>query len=259
MLFIASLSARGFAFNTAKLYISAISFQCKISVSTDTTKHYLVGKLLEGFRRSSQHKKVRLPITISILVTIVNALQHVTSNTYEQKLFAAAFSLAFFGFFRVGELVITKNNGHQVLKRNDIHINSDEILVHLRYTKTDQAGKGTQIKIHKRDKGVCPLQLMTNYLQTRPQCEGPLFCHLDGRPLTRNQFSVVLKKALATNDIGYKLYNTHSFRIGAATTAAALGYSEETIKLAGRWSSNAYKSYIHSLPYAHVVPRLCQS
>ena len=38
-------------------------------------------------------------------------------------------------------------------------------------------------------------------------------------------------------------YASHSFRIGAATTAAAAG-----LKSLGRWSSNAYLSYIHCQP-----------
>ena len=39
-------------------------------------------------------------------------------------------------------------------------------------------------------------------------------------------------------------YVSHSFRIGAATTAAAVGILAWLIKTLGRWSSNAYMDYI---------------
>ncbi len=38
----------------------------------------------------------------------------------------------------------------------------------------------------------------------------------------------------------------HSFRIGAATTAAHKGLSQQQIQELGRWSSEAFKSYIRS-------------
>ena len=40
-------------------------------------------------------------------------------------------------------------------------------------------------------------------------------------------------------------YNTHSFRIKAATTAASAGLLSWLIKILGRWPSVAYRKYIH--------------
>jgi hypothetical protein len=39
-------------------------------------------------------------------------------------------------------------------------------------------------------------------------------------------------------------YKGHSFRIGAATHATTLGFSEPYIRQLGRWNSNAVQRYI---------------
>ncbi|RXN33881.1 poly [Labeo rohita] len=74
-------------------------------------------------------------------------------------------------------------------------------------------------------------------------------------------------------------FSSHSFRIGAATTAAQKGLSQQQIQALGRWSSEAFKSYIRhpfqfpfrngSSPLQHplsvplasfpTLPQLCRS
>lgn len=40
-------------------------------------------------------------------------------------------------------------------------------------------------------------------------------------------------------------FSGHSFRIGAASTAAARGIHESTIQTLGLWNSDCYKCYVH--------------
>lgn len=67
---------------------------------------------------------------------------------------------------------------------------------------------------------------------------------MDGLPISRQYFTQQLRLALAFCNLDLQSYNTHSFRIGAATTAASLGFSELQIQSMGRWNSSAFKKYI---------------
>ena len=157
--------------------------------------------------------------------------------------------MAFFCFLRVGEITASKQNDpmvHRAIAIQDVRTvdKGNAMLVTLRYSKTDQLGQGTTLKISKLPGITCPVSSLIYYLSMRPKVSGPLLCHLNGKPLTRHQFSAILQKALTAIGPHLRNYKSHSFRLGAATTAAQQGWSIDKIKESGRWASDAYKHYI---------------
>ena len=68
----------------------------------------------------------------------------------------------------------------------------------------------------------------------------------DGRALTRERFVDQVRKVLQEAGIDQSAYSGHSFRIGAATTAAAQGIQDSLIKTMGRWQSVAYQLYVRT-------------
>lgn len=205
--------------------------------------------MLEGLRRTKGAKDQRLPITAEILTKIINKLSSICSSLYETRLFTAAYTLAYHGFLRVGELVYTKQGQtHQILSLDNVQILKDGnfqfIRLHLQHSKCDQVGKGTTIDICQTDSQICPVKHLRSYLALRPNLIGPLFCHFDGSGLSRYQFCSVLTKTLKVLGIDSSGYKSHSFRIGAASDCAAKNLSEHEIMKKGRWKSAAYKSYI---------------
>ena len=155
-------------------------------------------------------------------------------------------------FLRVGEFDESGLSVRHILCRSDLLIiyESNTMHVVLRSPKTDQLGHKTQLEVSKhQNDSVCPISNMQSYLDVRPNIEGTLFCHLNGKPLSRYQVSSMLIKAIRFIGLNDEEYNTHSFRIGAATTASLMGKSEDEIKKLGRWSSNVFSKYIRSLTF----------
>ena len=72
--------------------------------------------------------------------------------------------------------------------------------------------------------------------------EGPFSKFYDGSFLTPQRFKTFIKSVLIAQDHGS--YSAHSVKIGAALTAAALGYPKYVIQKLGQWKSDAYRRYI---------------
>lgn len=87
-------------------------------------------------------------------------------------------------------------------------------------------------------------QMLNSHLQCRSSQLGPLFCHINAKPLTSFQFSSILQKCLKFLQVDTKTFKSHSFRIGAATHLYLAGIPESQIQNRGLWQSNAYKHYL---------------
>ena len=103
---------------------------------------------------------------------------------------------------------------------------------------------GVDIFVGKTGNQLCPVTAVLSYMVARGPGEGPFFRFDDGKPLTRPRFVTRIKEALTTVGLDCSAYSSHSFRSGAATTAAAQGVSDAIIKMLGHWKSSAYQLYI---------------
>ena len=62
--------------------------------------------------------------------------------------------------------------------------------------------------------------------------------------MTREVFVAKVKEALSEAGFDPLKFAGHSFRIGAALTAASRGVEDSLIKTLGRWRSSAYLLYV---------------
>ena len=65
-------------------------------------------------------------------------------------------------------------------------------------------------------------------------------------PMLRDTFIQQLRSLLLRIGLNDANYAGHSFRMGAATAAAAAGVEDHVIKDLGRWSSDCYSRYIRT-------------
>ena len=164
----------------------------------------------------------------------------------------AAATLCFFAFLRMGEAVAPSDSGFdpQYLAYGDVRVNSTHnplwMEVIIKRSKCDQFARGVKLFVGATGTDVCPVAAMLGYLVLRGSSPGPLFLFTDGRPLTRDRFVSAIRIALGECGIDPSAYAGHSFRIGAATTAALRGLQDSLIKTLGRWESSAYSVYIRT-------------
>ena len=111
--------------------------------------------------------------------------------------------------------------------------------LHIKQLKTDPFRKCTYIHLGRTYQNVCPVQAMLLYLAIRGKQPGLLFVLSDNTMLTRRYFPSALKDTISKLNLDTHSYNTHSFRIGAATSAKQAGISDTQIKTLGRWLSDA--------------------
>ena len=210
--------------------------------------------LLTGIKREEARKgpvtKPRLPITIEVLRNL-KQVWLTPPVTFDDKMLWAAACTGFFGFLRAGELTVPSSQAYDPdvhLSLGDLAIDSHDtpslIRLAIKQSKTDPFRQGVDIYIGSTNGPVCLVKALIEYLWVRPSTQGALFLFESGAPLTQASLVARLQQALQRAGLNPSDFNGHSFRIGAATTAAQKGLEDSLIQTLGHWKSAAYKTYI---------------
>ncbi|CAC5420045.1 unnamed protein product [Mytilus coruscus] len=159
-----------------------------------------------------------------------------------------AFNLAFFGFLRCGEFTYSSKIARQdtlLIQNINLDINFQNFTLHLNSSKCDPFREGINITIFENDI-FNPVDLMKRYIQIRKNSgarpDSYLFVsdEYNTAPLSRDTFIYLLRDLLFRLGYNDSKFCGHSFRIGAATSAAAAGVEDHIIQTLGRWSSDCY-------------------
>ena len=149
---------------------------------------------------------------------------------------------AFFEFFRLGELLPDSTSFDPAVHLAwgdvavDSNINPCMVQIHLKRSKCD----------------LCLVSALLDYIACRGEAPssacrgdtpGPFFRTASGELVTKHWFVSQLCGILAAIGLPDHKYAGHSFRIGAATTAALVGIEDSTIQALGRWHSAAFLEY----------------
>ena len=245
LLFATYLADQNLSSSTIQVYLSAVRNAHVAKGHYNQFKSQLTPRLyqvIKGIQKTqcvTKSPKTRQPITFKILEGVRSVLlKH--PCTQDDLMIWAACCIAFFGLLRVSEFTTptqTHFNPSSHLSLSDIaldsHTSPQVIRITLKQSKTDQLRQGTHLYLGKTGHRVCPIGAIIPYLIARGNRPGPLFMQKNGKMLTRSMFNVAIHKVLLELKLNPQSFNTHSFRIGAATSAKQSGISNAHLKALG--------------------------
>ena len=195
---------------------------------------------------------VRMPITPAILRQM-HAQWSPNASDADVAMLWAASTVCFFGFFRAGEITVPSQgsfNPARHLSWGDVAVDSKVspkvIRVTLKFSKTDQLGKGTEVYLGRTGCSLCPVAATLAYMSARGDQPGQFFRFKNREALTKAKFVHHVRSVLQRAGLPQDEFAGHSFRIGAATAAAKAGLEDSTIRTLGRWNSAAFLVYIRT-------------
>ncbi|KAF1980634.1 hypothetical protein K402DRAFT_344006, partial [Aulographum hederae CBS 113979] len=211
---------------TLRAYVAAIrSAHVDRNHSIAVFESPLINRLVAGaVNISPSRRREKMPVTRDILEKVVTLRGSQIEATAD-----AAFTLAFAGFLRMGEITYTKAEVENRTEfhsakatRGDVVIGQEGLTLRLKASKTDRQRHGVHIAIARTGGLVCPVSAMEKLLSLDLQPpNAPLF-NLNGNPFT--------------------------------PAAAHSGCSYQQLQQLGRWNSEAFHAYIrHALPDRHAL------
>jgi integrase len=265
--------------------LSFIEFLINSNLSVPTVKNY-VTSIKSFFKANSLPSEVFLshhltlalasltknyspPTSIKLIFTPQQFLQLIVSSAHLplHVIYRMAFILGFLGLFRISNVAppsSAKFDPLRHMRRGDVSILGDSILVHLRWTKTLQKYRqSARIRLfHIPNSPVCPvaafLSLKRSYpvLATDPllsyRASGQLFL------ITQSHLRRALKRLLLLLGLSSSL-TFHSFRRSGASLAFASGVPFQAIQAHGTWASDSLWAYIDANARDCTVPRFFSS
>ena len=255
LVYFASFLARTVRQSTIKIYLAAVRNLHIVSGYEDPLQgRLLLRKILRGILRYQGSPRIRRqPVTPRVLLAIRPILKR-WLGLRDFSMIWAAFTLAFFAFLRCSEFTYLGANSFS----SRFNLTTDcvtfypslacpqRLLVTLKSSKTDVFRQGRSLIVARCSSLLCPVSAMQQYFLVAQPPPGPLFSFRSGSLLTRSSVTHLLRDSARYAGLPYESLKGHSFRIGAASTAAAAGLPDWLIKVLGRWSSDCYQIYIRT-------------
>ena len=225
--------------------------------------HQRIEFSLRGLAKLSAGKRsrpIRPPVTLGILTLLKRSLQ--LDSSFDASVWAMA-ACAFWGMMRLGEATVGSRKDFNplsyptrgcVVQGHDLK-GAPYARIDLPKAKTAKPGEKQSIWLTQQGE-LCPMAALHNMARvTEAGPDDPLFSWRD----TKGEIRPLVKKAAMEriNEIlehkGWTSTFGHSFRIGGASYYLAQKVEPEVVRIAGRWRSLAYETYIRG--FEQVVSR----
>ena len=208
----------------------------------------------DGIASRSETLSGRLPMTMNVMLLLKRLIQNLDMSNSDKALIWAASTLAFAGAFRIGELLCKTESCFDPdfdLLAENVTLSSDNAgnqIIHilLKCPKESKSKIPTTVDVFQNNGPLCPVAALSNWGLVHVSTEKtPFFTFQNSTPRTGTKLNRILDITLGLyTDKAIGKFTTHSFRIGLASELGRLGFSDEEIKEAGRWSSRAFEAYL---------------
>lgn len=247
VLYATFLADIGNASATVASYISAIRYVLKHDGVEINNNSCQLASIIRACKLHNDVVTVRMPIGFNLLNLILQEIDKDfcrKGQPYLSALYRAITVAGYYGMMRVSELV-----GKHAVVTEDVKISRNllkrKVKLILRSSKTHRRGNSPQLIDVIPDQEVlgtinCPFNILANFAQIRPHRINPgsqFFCFSDGSRVTERHFRTVLRRALKNLNLSPGSFNTHSLRIGRASTLFKKNYPIAFIQKAGRWKN----------------------
>jgi hypothetical protein len=212
--------------------------------------------MLKGAKNISLYSNICKPAKFVMSYPLLKLIGHEIAISHwsneTKTIFWAACCLAFFGSFRLGE-ILPKNDktSPETLTWSNVSFEKkNSAVINIKFPKIIHNPKGDFIDIFKINNcPCCPFTALKNLRDLNHENvekNYPVFLMKNGKNLTPKLFSetvvLILKKHIGENA---KKFSGHSFRAGIPAALANHPdlANDSDIMTWGRWSSDSFKSY----------------
>ena len=253
--FIAYMNVRGLSCASLKVYLSAIrSWHVMNGMQIPPINAPRVKLALKAIFEAQPPVSQKAPITYDIL----SKLMSIMGNSYDDLVWKAVLTMAFYGALRGAEYAVQVNGSGisaqmtRPLLVSDvqfgIHPNGiTYYILHIHQSKTKP--HGFQVPIGCSQSAVCSVCTMIAYLSARRgrfglKPQAPLFMFADRTFLNKSMLRAKIKSLVASLKLDPSKYSPHSLRSGAASSAGMAGFADWEIQSLGGWASDTYRTYV---------------
>ena len=193
--------------------------------SPASTKHFVVGEVLKGARRTlGVAQKCKDPLLLNDICRLLAACPKNLLGLRDRALILVGFA----GAFRRSELC--------AMTVDDLCFSDAGLVINVPRSKADQEQAGDKVAIpFGEHEDTCPIKALREWLATAKVTEGPVFRGVDrhnrvaSTGLHRDSVAAILKTGAARAGMNATNIAGHSVRAGMATQAALNGSSERAI------------------------------
>ena len=240
---------------SVKNYLSAVGFlHRQLGLQCPALQSYQVSSMLRAIEHTLRPPIIqKLPVDVPMLFQLVRLCNQLGTWGLIVK---CAILFCFFGFLRQSNVA---PRSPQLLDcsrdtlRSDVRVNTQGLLVRLKWTKTHQGShKPVFISLPRIEGSIlCPTRAYTQMvaaIPTRSAASPLLYYNNKGQPptiVTTRMLAHQFQQLLVRLKLPPHVYTLHSLRKGGATLCHTMGMPLDKIKSHGTWSSDAVWSYIN--------------